>query len=421
MPWRTRNSGSPTHGQPLRRRGELRPESGRLAGRRTVYVSRGHKADVVAIDLETGELRWRSETDGYRADHQVISGDGRYLYTSAVTADAVHKIDTEDGEIVGSVEVTTFPHGNHLHEVPGMGDGSTLVNGSLGNLLVPDEADGDHRLTFVDADTLEVRRTVDYEEGVRPFVFSPDARKVYVQISHLHGFHESDVVEDRVTRTKHLPEAEHVPDDEDDYPLESAHHGIDVSGDGEYACVAGTTSWYAAVVRRRDLALVDAIEVGEHPCWVQIAPGGDRAFVAVEGEDTVSVIDYPEATEVERIPVEDDPMVVEHRPVHESALSPRSPAPVTRSSPASGSATGRSVGSMWLARVGTSPGATDRSPSERPPGAGTAGPTLRAVDVDRFEPDVVDRSVVRVRLDGADGADDVHPLGHLAEHRVPVV
>lgn len=199
---------------------------------RTVYVSRGHKADVVAVDLETGELRWRTETDGYRADHQVISGDGRYLYTSAVTADAVHKIDTEDGEIVGSVEVTTYPHGNHLHEVPGMGDGATLVNGSLGNLLAPDEADGDHRLTSVDADTLEVRRTVDFEEGVRPFVFSPNARKVYVQISYYHGFHEYDTVEDRITRSKRLPETEHVPENEDDYPLESAHHGIDVSCDG---------------------------------------------------------------------------------------------------------------------------------------------------------------------------------------------
>lgn len=287
---------------------------------RTVYVARGHLSDVVAIDVETNELRWETGTDGYRADHQVISPDGRYLYTSAVTADTVHRIDTRDGTIVDSAEVTTFPHGNHLHELPGFGDSPTLVNGSLGNVLAPDSADMDHRLTFVDPETMTVEHVHDFEEGVRPIAFSPDARKVYVQISYLHGFHEYDVAADRVTRTKRLPKTEHVPENEDDYPLQSAHHGMDVSGDGEHLCVAGTTSWYAAVVRRSDLELLDYFEVGEHPYWVQTAPDGEHAFVAVKGEDTVSVVSYEEAAEVERIPVGDDPMVMEHRRVPESVL-----------------------------------------------------------------------------------------------------
>lgn len=287
---------------------------------RTVYVSRDHLSDVAAIDVETNELIWRTGTDGFRADLQTISEDGRYLYTSAVTADAVHEIDTADGEIVGSVEVTTYPHGNHLHEVPGVGDGVTLVNGSLGNVLAPDSADGDHGLTFVDPDDRSVLRTVDFEEGVRPFAFSPDARKVDVQISYFHGFHEYDAVGDRVTRSKRLPETGHVPAEEDDYPLQSAHHGIDVSGDCEYRCVGGTTSWYAAVVRRRDLKLMVTVEVGKTPYCVQTAPDGEHAFVAVKGTDTVSVVDFEGATEVEGIPVGDDPMVVERRPVPESVL-----------------------------------------------------------------------------------------------------
>lgn len=94
--------------------------------------------------------------------------------------------------------------------------------------------------------------------------------------------------------------------------------GIDVSGDGEYLCVAGTTSWYAAVVPRQDLELVNTIEVGKRPYWVQIAPDGQRAFVAVKGED--SVVDCADASEVARIPVGDDPMVTEHRTVPESVL-----------------------------------------------------------------------------------------------------
>ncbi len=216
--------------------------------------------------------------------------------------------------------MTTFPHGNHLHDLPGYGDSPTLVNGCLGNVLAPDSADVDHRLTFVDPETTSVEGVHDFEEGVRPIAFTPDGSTAYVQISYLHGFHEYDVAADRVTRTKRLPKTEHVPESEDDYPLQSAHHGIDVSGNGEFICVARTTSWYAAVVRRSDLSLVDSFEVGEHPYWVQTGPDGERAFVAVKGEDVVSVVDYAEAAEVAQIPVGDDPMVMEHRPVPASVL-----------------------------------------------------------------------------------------------------
>lgn len=290
---------------------------------RTVYVSRGHVADVAAIDLETNDLLWETEIDGFRADHQTISEDGKFLYTSAVTADTVHMIETDRGKKVDSVEVPTYPHGNQLHELPGLGEGKTLVNGSLGNMLTSDAHNDDimdHRLTFMDPTSLDVLRTFDFDEGVRPFVFSPDGTKAYVQISYFHGFHEYDVAENRLTRTCHLPKSAHVPEDKRDYPLQSAHHGIDISADGEYLCIAGTTSWYAAVVRRSDLQLVNTIPVGKYPYWVETAPDGEHAFVAVKSEDTVSVINYADAAEVARIPVGNAPMVMEHQSIPESVL-----------------------------------------------------------------------------------------------------
>jgi YVTN family beta-propeller protein len=290
---------------------------------RTVYVSRGHLGDVAAIDLETNDLLWETEIAGFRADHQTISKDGRFLYTSGVTADAVHKIETEQGTKVDTVEVTTYPHGNLLHELPGLGDGVTLINGSLGNMLYPDATFGDyrdHRLTFINPNILEVLQTFDFEEGVRPFVFSPDGRTAYVQISYFHGFHEYDVVDDRIARTRHLPKTAHVPEDESDYPLQSAHHGIDISSDSKYLCIAGTTSWYAAVVRRSDLKLMNTIPVGKYPYWIETAPDGEHAFVAVKSADTVSVINYADAAEVARIPVGDAPMVMEHQSIPESVL-----------------------------------------------------------------------------------------------------
>ena len=69
---------------------------------RIVYFSRPSFADVVAIDLKTEQIVWRTKVDGYRADHMAISDDGRRLLVSASTANVVDVIRTRTGKIVGS-------------------------------------------------------------------------------------------------------------------------------------------------------------------------------------------------------------------------------------------------------------------------------------------------------------------------------
>lgn len=286
---------------------------------RTLYAARGHVGDVVAIDIESNEKLWEHNLAGFRADHQVLSPDGRWVYTADIMFDKIVKIHAPTGWKVWSGSAHTWPHGLHIHRLPAFGGDQVLINGSIGTVITP-EALGKTRLTFMDPRWMYTRRTVDFRDGVRPFVVSHDGRKIYLQISKFHGFHEYDIDRDEVTRTVELPQTEHVPEDEGDYPLQSAHHGIDMSGDGEHICVAGTTSWYAAIVRRSDLSLVDTIHVGKHPYWVRTAPDGRHAFVGVRGEDYVSVINYRRAEEVARVPAGKAPMVVEPGAVPESIL-----------------------------------------------------------------------------------------------------
>ena len=289
---------------------------------RTLYASRGHVGDVVAVDVETGEKRWETELPGIRADHQKLGPDGRYVYTSDIAVDLIHKIDAETGEIVASGDVHQHPHGIHYHHLPAF-DQEVLVNGSLGNMVLPDHETGDpfpHRLTFLDPESMETLRTAEFQEGVRPIAITHDGRKAYVQISYFHGFHEYDIAADEITRTVELPQTEHVPEDEGDYPLQSAHHGIDISGDGKYICAAATTSWYVAIVERETLELVDRVEVGEHPYWVRTAPDGKHAFVPVRGEDEVAVVNYEAGKEVGRAPVGSQPHVTERGTVPKDIL-----------------------------------------------------------------------------------------------------
>jgi hypothetical protein len=64
---------------------------------RVVYFSRPSFADVVAISLRTGRIRWRTHIDGYRADHMALSRDGRRLLVSASTANVIDSVNTRTG------------------------------------------------------------------------------------------------------------------------------------------------------------------------------------------------------------------------------------------------------------------------------------------------------------------------------------
>jgi DNA-binding beta-propeller fold protein YncE len=78
---------------------------------RFIYVSRPSFADVVAINMKTGKIRWRVPVEGQRSDHMAISKNGRRVLVSASTGNVVHAINTRTGKIVG-----TFPSGDSPHE-----------------------------------------------------------------------------------------------------------------------------------------------------------------------------------------------------------------------------------------------------------------------------------------------------------------
>ena len=96
---------------------------------RVVYFSRPSFADVVAIDIRSGRIRWRTHVDGYRADHMAISPDGRRLLVSASTARRIDVLDTADGSIDARI-----PSGDAPHESNFSRDGSKIFHASIGTV-----------------------------------------------------------------------------------------------------------------------------------------------------------------------------------------------------------------------------------------------------------------------------------------------
>jgi YVTN family beta-propeller protein len=287
---------------------------------RLLIVSRPSLADVVGIEIASGEIVWRFVVDGQRSDHMAISPDGRHVAVSASTGNVVHILDTRTG-----VEVGRFASGDSPHENNYSADGELIYHASIGLVYTPaddptvDTSKGDRWFQIVDAGTNEILERIDMGQklaeagypdmssAVRPMALTPNENKVYFQVSFFHGFVEYNFKQDRVTRVANLPVAAEIQDmPREEYLLDSAHHGIAMSGDGKRLCVAGTMSDYAAIVSRKSFRY-KRLNLGEKPYWSTTSNNGRRCLVSWSGSDSISVISYRKRKEIAHIPVGDHP------------------------------------------------------------------------------------------------------------------
>jgi DNA-binding beta-propeller fold protein YncE len=286
---------------------------------RFLYVSRPSFADVVAFDLKTKKIVWRTPVEGNRADHMGISPDGKRLAVSASTARKVHIIDTANGQITGSFASGDQPHENNYSK-----DGNTIFHASIGTVYTPTDdpaleaTKGDRYFEIVDAKTLEVKRQIDMNKkleefgrpdmsgAVRPMALSPDEKWVYFQVSFFHGFVEYDLQADKVTRLAELPVTEDAPARREDYLLDSAHHGLSMNPQGTKLCAAGTMSNYAAIVDRTTFAYKIAA-TGSKPYWSTNSADGKYCFVSFSGDDQVGAVSYAKGALVKKFAVGDHP------------------------------------------------------------------------------------------------------------------
>jgi DNA-binding beta-propeller fold protein YncE len=284
-----------------------------------LVVSRPSLADVVGINLATGQIAWRFRVDGQRSDHMAMSPDGQHVAVSASTGNVVHILDTYTGQEVGR-----FPSGDSPHENNYSKDGSKIFHASIGLVYTPldqpavDTTKGDRRFQIVDARTNQIIEQIDMGQkleeagypnmssAVRPMALSPDERFVYFQVSFFHGFVEYDFNLDRVTRVAPLPNL--VPDmPREQYLLDSAHHGIAMNPEGTRLCVAGTMDDYGAIVSRDTFAYKLIQTGGEKPYWVTNSGDGRYCFISWSGSDRISAISYKSRAEVAQVPVGDHP------------------------------------------------------------------------------------------------------------------
>ena len=287
---------------------------------RRLFVSRPSFADVIALNVRTGAIVWRTPVAGYRSDHMAISADGKRLLVSASTGNVVHAIDTKTGQIVGE-----WASGDSPHESNFSADGQRIFHASIGRVYTPldidafDTGKGETVFQIVDANTYEVLEQIDMDQKleefgrpdmsgtVRPMALPPDEKKVYFQVSFFHGFVEYDFEQDKVTRIADLPiSAEAAALTREQYLLDSAHHGLAMNPSGKKLCVAGTMSDYGAIVHRKDFSYRVAVH-GEKPYWSTNSGDGKYCFISFSGDDNIGVVSYRKEKLIKKIEVGDHP------------------------------------------------------------------------------------------------------------------
>lgn len=288
---------------------------------RTVYVSRGTLGDAAAFDVATGKELWRTDIEGYKADHAALSPDGTRFMVSAIAASKVKSIDTATGQVVGEFATGTYPHENMYSA-----DGKHIYNMSIGTTSFPKALNflkGTKAVTVVDSSTLKVVRTYTFDYGVRPAVITPDETTMYAQLSYLNGFVEYDLTTGKTLRTVEMPFSDKAAAlAPDDYPQNSAHHGMAFNGARTKLCDVGTIDDYTAIVSRPALSTDGFVNYPTDalPYWATTSVDGDYCLVTLSNLDQVSVVDYRTAKEVARIDVGDFPQRERLGKVDEAAL-----------------------------------------------------------------------------------------------------
>lgn len=158
----------------------------------------------------------------------------------------------------------------------------------------------------VDGQTFQVIKTYPFMQGIRPTVITADEKTMYSQQSYLNALIKFDLTSGMIMKTLDEPLSDFAKANYptmDDYPHDSAHHGLAMSGDGSKLCDSGTIDNTVSIVSTADLTVSKIIDVGLIPYWATTSADGEYCFVSLSGDGAVSVIDYDKAEQVMHVKV----------------------------------------------------------------------------------------------------------------------
>jgi len=255
------------------------------------YISNEAESTLDVVDTKTLRVTKNIPLTAH-PNNVAIGKDGRRVYVAISAAPGcVDVIDTTSLEKVKSIPIKGAVHNTFVTP-----DGRYVVAGSIAGKV----------LTVIDTQTEEPVWSLNFDNGVRPIAFekNPDGstKRMFVQISELHGFAVVDFATHKETSRIVLPAPPGVAKNTEGVQG-SPSHGIGITPDGK--TLWATSKWYGYVFAYSmpDLKLMGGVPVGEDPDWLTFTPDSKSVYVACAGSNFVAVVDVKSTRVVTRIPV----------------------------------------------------------------------------------------------------------------------
>jgi len=244
--------------------------------------------EVIAVNTRTLEIEWRLPIGG-QLNEPHMTRDDRFLFVPDLIGFRTVVVDVNRREIASEIEMRDPRDGSGLialHNTYASHDGESMYVTAILSQRIAEIGSASHEIT----------RILDLDGDPRPASITKDDRKMYVQLSDLHGFIELDLETGRETARVQWPEPPNFPPGYlEGESLPAKCHGIGIRP-GERELWAATNLESAVYVYSLpDLEQLALIEVGSMPNWIAFSAGGGTAYVTnnapLEERGTVSVID----------------------------------------------------------------------------------------------------------------------------------
>jgi YVTN family beta-propeller protein len=252
------------------------------------YISSEGENLMDVLDRKSGKVIKKIPL-GTRPNNVAITPDGKRVYVCIRQESWVDVVDTATLTKAKSIPVGANPH--NVYCTP---DGRYMLATSM----------GEHKITAIDIRTEKPAFTIPVGGIPRPVAIEAGKdgvpKRLFVQLSNLHGFEIVDYATRKVTGKVQLPAA--PPDAKPLIPF-TFSHGMAIAPDEKSLWVDSLLNNAVYVYSLPDLRLLASIPVGHGPDWMTFTPDGKRCYVSNAGSDSVSVLDAIKHKEIVRIPV----------------------------------------------------------------------------------------------------------------------
>jgi YVTN family beta-propeller protein len=269
-----------------------------------VYISNEAESVLDIVDQKTAKIVNKVPLSGH-PNNIAVTRDGRHvLICIAVGPGALDVVDTASMKLV-----KTIPVKGPLHNVYVTPDGKFAVAGSVAA----------KRLTVFDLGTMEPVWDVSFDGGVRPITMDTNAdgstRRLFVQLSNLHGFAVVDFAKRQEVSRVILPAGKYG---KEEWRMGTPSHGIAVAPDGKTLWVNSILANAIFEYSLPDLKLMGHAELpvverkgkepsGAVPEWITFTPDNKTVYVSNSASRSLSAIDTQTLKAIATIPVGEVP------------------------------------------------------------------------------------------------------------------